>query len=112
MTKEPEFFEAVRFLDKEEVLLACMLMMKILSYKRSRWKSLVLYTFHVTASRKVEVIALDVDSFGGYNLIVMDPVTFEKYKEREREHGAKLIEVTLFESKDDQKEGDKHDSTS
>jgi len=110
MTEEHEFFEAVRFLDKEEVLLACVLMMKILSYRRSRWKNLVLYTFHVTASRKVEVIVLDADSFGGYNLIVMDPTTFEKYKERQ--YNAELIEVTLFESKDDQKEGDKHDSTS
>ena len=112
MTKEHEFFEAVRFVDKEEVLLACMLMMKILSYERGRWKSLVLYTFHTTASHKVEVIALDADSFGGYNFIVMDPTTFEKYKEREREYGAELIEVTLLESKDDQKEADKHDSTS
>ena len=112
MTEEPEFFEAVRFLDKEEVLLACVLMMKILSYKRSRWKNLVLYTTHTTANHKVEVVALDVDSFGGYNLIVMDPITFEKYRERERECGAELIEVTLFESKDDQKEDDKHDSTS
>ncbi|MCD6131863.1 MAG: hypothetical protein J7J61_07165 [Candidatus Hydrothermae bacterium] len=108
MTKEHEFFEAVRFLDKEEVLLACVLMMKILSYNRDRWKNLVLYTFHTTASRKVEVIALDADSFGGYNLIVMDSTTFEKYKEREREYGAELIEVTLFESKDDQKECDEN----
>jgi len=108
MTEEPEFFEAVRFLDKEEVFLACVLMMKILSYRGSR-KNLVLYTTHTTANHKVEVVALDADSFGGYNLIVMDPITFEKYRERERECGAELIEVTLFESKDDQKEGDKHD---